>query len=190
MPGMARGSLTLGIDSATPFLSLALWSPEAGLLASRHEEVGRGHTARILVEIEHLFQQCARRPGELQAIVVGIGPGSYTGLRVGVATAKGLSRALSIPLWGCDTLAAIAFTALQEGETGAAVLDARRGNVYAGIYRKKGVELATISDPRKLPRSTLIAERSDLRIIERRAPDAGYIASSASRRLSPRPLYL
>lgn len=173
----------LGIDSATRYLSLALWNDERGLLAEYREDLGREHAARIVPELARLFDRARLPPGGVSAIGVGVGPGSYTGVRVGVATAKGLARAWGVPLGGASTLAAIALTALLPGETGVAALDARRGNVYAAIYRRPedptDLRFEVLEAPAKVPRSWLQARGAELRVVEDAAPDASLTAAMA-----------
>ncbi|MCY4353703.1 MAG: tRNA (adenosine(37)-N6)-threonylcarbamoyltransferase complex dimerization subunit type 1 TsaB [Truepera sp.] len=183
-------TIYLGLDSATEYLSLALWSPDTGILTYRSPHLGRTHTHRIVPELEALFHEAGCVPRNLSGIGVGIGPGSYTGLRVGLATAKGLARGLNIPLAGCDTLEALAASDLAEGETVYATLDARRGNVYVGIYRLENGVVATLRSPKKIAKDGLKTSASSLRIIEARAPNAGHIARRARAGRTAEALYL
>ena len=180
----------LGIDTSTPYLCLALWSPESGLLAETIDPVGREHAVRFVSALEELLKRAGRRREDLRAIAVGNGPGSYTGLRVGGAAAKGLARALGVPLAGCDTLAAIAYGALADGEEGMVALDARRGNAYLGRYRRAGQEMVLLEAPHKAPLAAARAAHPGLRFIEEGAPDPGYIARRAASGDPYRPLYL
>lgn len=182
--------LVLGVDSATPFLSLALWSPTVGVVAELREQLGREHARRIVPALEELFASGGRHRHEVTAVACGIGPGSYTGLRIGLATAAGLSRALGVPLAGCDTLAAMAFGSLEPAETGIALLDARRGNVYTGVYRRDGDDLRILRPPAKLPRAALPELHPGARQIEGVAPDPGFIARSARAAAPAKALYL
>lgn len=182
--------LFLGIDSATAWLALALWSPGTGLLSERRELLGRDHAGRIVGELAELFEEAGRTPAELSAIACGIGPGSYTGVRIGLATAAGLARAVGVPLSGCDTLAALAAAELAAGETGIALLDARRDRVYAGIYRREGSELITLSAAKKLSRAALADLRPEARRIEGVCPDPAYVARSAGSGVAAAAVYL
>ncbi len=172
----------LGIDTATPFLALALWSPERGTLARFEERVERDHAKRLLGELERLLEKAGVNKRQLTGVGVGLGPGSYTGLRVGVAAAQGLARGLGVPLGGGSTLAAVAAGKLQADETGVFALDARRGNVYGGVFSKQGESkqgenVKPLSAERKWTRAVLRASYPDLPYREDAVPDASYLAS-------------
>ncbi len=186
---MCAPPLFLGIDCATPVLAISLWSPKTGVLASSHDLVGREHARKILPTLADLFSRAHKEPAMLHAIGVGVGPGSYTGLRIAIATAKGLARGLGLPITGCDTLAAIAFGYLEDGEMGIATLDARRGNVYAGIYQKIGDEITTVEATIKSDKRTLQNRYPMLSLIEG-TPYAEHIARQAGSRGSLSPRYL
>ena len=180
----------LGIDTATTFLSLALWSPNNGKLAYRSPNVGRCHTNMIMVELERLFTDIELEVTALTGIGVGIGPGSYTGLRVGIATAQGIARGLNIPLAGCDSLEALAASELKDDGKAFAVIDAHRGNIYTGLYeRAKGV-IKTLRQPTKISRKEFARARTKYPIIDSQPPDASYIASRVRKGLPVEPLYL
>lgn len=187
MLGSRLVKVYLGIDTSTPFLSLALCSAN-DVLATFQENLGRDHAKRLVSELEHLFQKANIQKSDLAGIGVGIGPGSYTGLRVGVAAAKGLSRALGTSLSGVDSLAASAYACLRGGETGYITLDARRGNVYAGLYQKSKNEILTLKTPEKLEFSSL---EQTYPFFKDQPPSAVYIAQQAKfAHHSPKALYL
>ena len=169
----------LGIDTATPYLTLALWSSERGTLAAFSEEVGRDHAKRVLPELETLFDRASVPKTDLTGIGVGLGPGSYTGLRVGIATAGGLARGLNVAVGGCSTLEAIAFGQLQAGERGIIALDARRGNVYAGVFERQEESIETLETISKRNRDEVQAAHPGLRLLEDKPPDAVYLARTA-----------
>ena len=124
--------MILALDTATPFLVLGLLGE--GVELERAEEVGRGHAERLAGAVSELFEE-AGRPLEADEVVVGVGPGSYTGLRVGASYALGLGRALGARVTGVSTLEGVA--AQQDGLI-AASLDARKGQVYGGIFQVEG----------------------------------------------------
>lgn len=137
----------LGIDTATPFLALALCS-EAGSQISYERQLGREHGSHIMAALAQLFADMDAQPADVKSIGVGLGPGSYTGVRVGVATALGLARGWGCPVVGTSTLAALAARYVEQHPIThqvTAVLDARRGNVYAATFTVHQVILT--SDP-------------------------------------------
>ncbi len=175
----AKAQVYLGIDSASSYLALALWSQD-GILAEFCESVGRDHAKRIITELDTLLNRSGIKRRELKGIGVGIGPGSYTGLRVGVATAKGLAKGLSIPVQGGSSLAAIAARQLSEAQPrGVITLDARRGNVYAGVFFQRGNMVKPETEVMKLPKEVLQERYPALPFFEDAAPDAGYLARQA-----------
>lgn len=132
--------LLFAFDTGTRVLSAALADVESRtILASEEARPERGQHSLILPRV--LLELCARAgqdPGALGAVAVGVGPGSFTGLRVGMATAKGIALARRIPLLGASSLSAMAAQAAPLAPVGALLvptLDARRGQVYAGFYR-------------------------------------------------------
>jgi tRNA threonylcarbamoyladenosine biosynthesis protein TsaB len=132
----------LGLDTATSTAGIAIVDGDRALAEGRHDSRGRG--ADLLVAIDELCARAGVAPTELDAVAIGAGPGSFTGLRIGMATAKGIAFAAGRPLWAVSSLAALAADAAQElaDATICAVLDARRGEVFAGVYRR-GVALGT-----------------------------------------------
>jgi tRNA threonylcarbamoyladenosine biosynthesis protein TsaB len=133
----------LGIDTATATAGIAIVDQDGRVLAeARHATAGRG--ADLLVAIDQVCRDAAVAPAELHAVAIGAGPGSFTGLRIGMATAKGIAFAAHRPLWAVSSLAALAADAAEElgaplpvhaGGVICAALDARRGELYAGCYR-------------------------------------------------------
>lgn len=140
----------LGFDTATLTPSVALVQDGVVLAAARG--TGSGRNADLLVTIDDVCKRATVAPASIDAVAVGAGPGSFTGLRIGMATAKGIAFAAQRPLWAVSSLAALAWDAMQPGVV-VAVLDARRGEVFAGGYRD-GVALA---DERVLPPADIAA---------------------------------
>ena len=132
----------LGLDSSTLTAGIAIVDGDRVLADARHDQSGR--TADLLVTLDDVCKRAGIAPMELDAIAVGAGPGSFTGLRIGMATAKGIAFAAHKPLWAVSSLAALA----HDGRTHlaneqlfpyldgvvVAVLDARRNEVFAGCY--------------------------------------------------------
>ncbi len=127
--------LRLALDGATEFLSVALADGE-NLLASATARRARGAEEFLADAAGFLLRQAGAGPGELGEIVVTTGPGSFTGVRVTMAAALGLAQGRALPLKGLDTLRAVALACPAGGGRIAAVLDARRHEVYGAILRK------------------------------------------------------
>jgi len=129
-------SLILNIETATSVCSVALGT-EGQLLGCREIVDGRSHATHLTIIIEELLAECDRKLEAIDAIAVSKGPGSYTGLRIGTSTAKGLCYALDKPLIAIDTLQSMANAAVNDRETPALLcpmLDARRMEVYCAMY--------------------------------------------------------
>jgi len=132
----------LGLDTATLSAGIAIVDDTRVLAETRHDSSRR--SADLLVAVDDVCRRASVAPTELDAIAIGAGPGSFTGLRIGMATAKGIAFAAGRPLWAVSSLAALAHDGVQlvdadralEPPTIVAVLDARRGEVYAGCFRQ------------------------------------------------------
>jgi tRNA threonylcarbamoyladenosine biosynthesis protein TsaB len=147
-------SLLLAIESATAWLSVALLEDER-LIGLQEGEGERAHAVALLPAIDALLAEAGVTLERVGALVVSAGPGSFTSLRIGLATAKGIAFERPLATLGVSTLEAMALGAL-EGEPGpggeddevVALLDARRGEWYAGGWR-------AAAEPKGLPRPTL-----------------------------------
>lgn len=134
----------LHLETSTKVCSVAL-SKDGELCALKEvEEDGYAHGEQLTFFIEEVLKQAGIRANELAAVSVASGPGSYTGLRIGVATAKGLCYALSIPLIASDSLTVLA-SQVNASMNKCAVIDARRMEVYNCIYDANGLPLKEIS---------------------------------------------
>jgi len=122
----------LCIESATAVASVGVAGP-AGVLASRWLREKGAHAEQMYAAIERVLAEAGCGLRELAAIAVGLGPGSFIGVRIAVATAKGLALGAGLPLIGVSSLAALALSAGRSGRIAVAV-DAKKGQVYAGIY--------------------------------------------------------
>ena len=124
--------LILSIETATKVCSVALHEDEE-MLGSQELHVDRSHSEYLAVMIKDLFRYTGKETKDLSAIAVSKGPGSYTGLRIGVSTAKGLCFGLDIPLISVNSLLAMAYDVNQYNLNGydlCPMLDARRMEVY------------------------------------------------------------
>jgi tRNA threonylcarbamoyladenosine biosynthesis protein TsaB len=128
----------LGLDTATAATAVALRLGD-GSTAERRDDpppgAHPGHATRLLAMARELLADAGLAWQQLDRIAVGVGPGTFTGLRVGIATARGLAQSLSAELVGVGSLGALALPALAGRATVLAVIDARRGEVFAAAYR-------------------------------------------------------
>jgi tRNA threonylcarbamoyladenosine biosynthesis protein TsaB len=104
-------------------------------------DVGVTHSERLVAAVDRVLTDARWTASDLEGLAVAIGPGSFTGLRIGISTVKGLSFALSIPIAAVPTLDAMAATLPFSALPVCPVVDARKGEVYACLYRWNGLEM-------------------------------------------------
>ena len=131
--------MLLAIDTSTHYASLALADGDA-LLAELNWRVGQRHGSELLERARWLVREQGAAMSDLTGIAVALGPGSFNGVRVAVATAKTLAFALGVPLYGVPTLDVIAWGARLATLPVWALLDAGRGEVYAARYEAASVQ--------------------------------------------------
>ena len=141
--------LILHIETSTNICSIAV-SENGQCLFSKSDSEGMNHAALLSVFIAEAMEFLKSTSKKPDAVAVSSGPGSYTGLRIGVSTAKGLCYGLDIPLIAVSTLEVLTANALQITETTAnslfcPMIDARRMEVYAAIYNQEGIIQREIS---------------------------------------------
>lgn len=124
----------LAFDTSNKSLSVAVLEDQT-LLADLTLNIKKNHSISLMPAIDFLVSQLQLKPGDLDRIVVAQGPGSYTGLRVAVATAKMLAYSLKIDLVGVSSLYALATGFEESNHLVIPLIDARRQNVYAGVYK-------------------------------------------------------
>jgi tRNA threonylcarbamoyladenosine biosynthesis protein TsaB len=138
--------MILCLETATTICSVALCDREQVIMA-RESDKDKSHASSLTILIGEVLNKAAIRASDLDAVAVSKGPGSYTGLRIGVSTAKGISFASSVPLIGIDTTISMfyGFTglirekySLNPGDLFCPVLDARRMEVYYSVINYEG----------------------------------------------------
>lgn len=139
----------LGLDTATLVSSVALASGDT-LLAELTLQTKKTHSERLMPHIEEIIKLAEIDKSAIEAVAVSIGPGSFTGLRIGLGTAKALAYALNIPLVGVPTLAAMAYSCPVPGAMLAPTLDAQKGNLYVALYTWRDNELNELMAPKVL----------------------------------------
>jgi tRNA threonylcarbamoyladenosine biosynthesis protein TsaB len=126
--------MLLALDTATRLISIALHDGQA-VAAEATWQAGAYHTVELAPQVALLLRRAGVEPGQLRGVAVAIGPGSYTGLRIGLGFAKGLSLANALPLLGVPTLDILMRAQPPRAEQALALLQAGRGRVSAGLYR-------------------------------------------------------
>lgn len=139
--------LILGLETATPLGSLALIENEQ-IIIERYLLQKGNHAEELLPALDQMLKANGLNISQLEAIAVSKGPGSFTGLRIGVSFAKGLAFSLKIPLLGVPTLDALAWNLVDSDLDGliCPLLDARKKQVYAALYEHQGHNLKLITD--------------------------------------------
>ena len=127
--------LILGIETATIQVGCAIGGHE-GVLASFHAAKGRRHVETLVPAIEFMCRQTQVDLSEISAIAVDVGPGLFSGLRVGVSAAKALAQALRIPTVGISSLDLLAFPVRHTARLIVPAIDARRGELFYAFYRQ------------------------------------------------------
>ncbi|HEU4480742.1 MAG TPA: tRNA (adenosine(37)-N6)-threonylcarbamoyltransferase complex dimerization subunit type 1 TsaB [Actinomycetota bacterium] len=139
--------LILGIETSTPQASVALGS-EQGVVASALVSRGASYNEFLLPAIDFCLEQAGIGYRNLGGIAVSLGPGLFTGMRVGVATGKALAQTLSLPIVGLPSLDILAYELRYSQKTICAALDARRSEVFSAFYRSSPGGIQRMTDYR------------------------------------------
>lgn len=207
----------LAIDTALGACATALLNTNSGIRAAETVQLERGHAEALLPQIARVMDKAEMEFSSLDRIAVTVGPGSFTGLRVGLAAARGIALAAAKPVVGLSTLSALAAPHFASGNPGVviALIDARHHQVYMQVFGGEGHTLvgpkvATLSEARQQIRTTpatLVGsgaalvfavlppeERAAVTVDARAAPDVEWVARlgavSEIGRIPPKPLYL
>jgi tRNA threonylcarbamoyladenosine biosynthesis protein TsaB len=207
----------LAIDTALGACAAAVLDSDRGaMLASESESMVRGHAEALMPLIARVMDAGRCEFSELDRIAVTVGPGSFTGLRVGISAARGIALATSKPSIGLSTLSALAapHVAARSGDTIIAAIDARNENVYFQIFAPNGTTIITPrldrvrAAVRVVPVGPTIITGSAAELVAahwpsgspaphvdpRAAPDIGWVArlgaAAVDEGTPPKPLYL
>jgi tRNA threonylcarbamoyladenosine biosynthesis protein TsaB len=149
--------IILGIETATMTGGVALLN-EKRLISEYTLNVRTTHTARLMPVIDQILRDSSIDKSEIDGIAISTGPGSFTGLRIGLATAKGLALGLSIPLLGVPTLDALARNVPFAAYQICTILDAKKKEVYASLFRYEDDALVRKMPYQVTPPSDLMAQ--------------------------------
>ena len=137
--------LILAFETSAKAGSVALLQ-DGKLLAESYQNTGLTHSQTLLLMAEQVLKNCNIAPEEVEAVAVAAGPGSFTGVRIGVAAAKGFAWAREIPCYGVSTLEAMARQTGEQNGIVLPVMDARRSQVYTALFRMEGGKLTRMMD--------------------------------------------
>ena len=154
--------LTLAFETSAKAASVAL-TENGKLLGESYQNTGLTHSQTLMVMAEDLLKQCGKTMKDVTAVAVAEGPGSFTGVRIGVAAAKGLSWGGGLPCYGVSTLEAMAVSlGIYEGHI-CACMDARRSQVYNGLFLVSGGRVERLTEDRAISLADL---KTDLEHID------------------------
>ncbi|MGF2614284.1 tRNA (adenosine(37)-N6)-threonylcarbamoyltransferase complex dimerization subunit type 1 TsaB [Rossellomorea vietnamensis] len=140
----------LGIDTSNYQLGIAL-TDENEVIGEFMTNIKKNHSLRAMPAVEMLMKECGIAPADLDKIVVANGPGSYTGVRIGVTIAKTLAWSLDIPVVGVSSLAVLASSGRYFEGLISPLFDARRGQLYTGLYKFNEGKLECLIEDANLP---------------------------------------
>jgi len=152
--------LVLAIETSTPCVGCALW--DGAPLASFSLVAGPHHGEVLLPAIDGLCRKAGLSAADVEAVAVDRGPGLFTGLRVGLAAAAAIAMARDIPTTGVTSLDVLAYRHRYRTGTVAAMVDARRGEVYWALYRSDGAVVEPLLGPAVATPADVAAQLSDL----------------------------
>lgn len=148
--------IVLGIDTSTPQVSVALGTEQGTI--GRIQLHGQARQESVTPALDRLLGWTGLSLDRVGGVAVGVGPGLFTGLRVGVQTAKTLAQTLGVPIVAIGSLDALATTQRHTGRVVAAVIDGRRGEVFSALYRPVPGGVLRLADPVVQPPDHLSAE--------------------------------
>lgn len=139
--------IILAVHSTSAQLGVAVTSGDS-VLAESVLPPGREHLENLALMINDVTARARVGLKNVDGFGVAIGPGSFSGIRIGLATVKGMALALKKPVAGISSLEILAWEPLHEGESGASLIDARRREIYVGMYKKSAGSLTQLNIPR------------------------------------------
>ncbi len=135
----------LGIDTSSKFLSIAL-TEDSNIIVEHSLLLDRRHSSLLVPEISKILKKKNLSIDDIDAFIVGLGPGSFTGLRIGVSTIKGFGITTKKPCIGVSSIDALALNANGNESTIVPIIDAKRQNLYSAIYKKEKYQTVKKTD--------------------------------------------
>ena len=157
----------LAIDSSGLVASAAIWEGASAavtgsILATASTDYKKTHSQTLLPMIDRICRETDSKPGSFDAVAVSAGPGSFTGLRIGSATAKAIAMAADIPIVEVPTLEGLAFNLWGTDKAVCPMMDARRNQVYSGLYGFEGDTLVTYRNQEALALEDMLSFINDI----------------------------
>ena len=153
--------MILAFETSAKAASVALLE-KGKLLGESYQNTGLTHSQTLLQMAEDMLKTCGKTPADVTAVAVASGPGSFTGVRIGVAAAKGLAWGAQLPCYGVSTLEAMAVSlGIYEGYV-CACMDARRSQVYNAVFRVCQGSISRVSEDRAISLAELGEELKNL----------------------------
>ena len=149
--------LLLAFETSAKAASVALFDGSK-LLGESYQNTGLTHSQTLLVMAQDLLNQCGKKPADVQAVAVAEGPGSFTGVRIGVAAAKGFAWGKELPCYGVSTLESMALGLGAYDGIICPVMDARRSQVYNALFDASHSSVSRITPDRAISLEDLGAE--------------------------------
>ncbi len=147
----------LGIDTSSEFLNIAL-GEDGDVIKEESYLLDRKHASQLVPKVMGLLKKSRVSINKIDAFVIGLGRGSFTGLRIGVSAIKGFGIATGKPCVGVASIDSIACNAREDDKDIVPIIDAKRGQVYSAIYRRKGDLVVRLSDYMMLSIDKLMAK--------------------------------
>ena len=166
--------LILGIDTSTSILDVAIFDESGEVLASEISDNERTHSERVMLAVDSVMAKAKLKLADIDVFACCTGSGSYTGVRIGVATAKGLALATGKEVKGISSFMLMSHKAVRSEKLGVSIfipiIDARRGAVFAAAYKLSTVnsQLSTVMEPQRIDLEELKARFAgqDYQLIE------------------------
>ena len=172
----------LSFDTSSDILSVAVFDKDRQL-AFVEQSADTSHAEKLIPAIQKALKSSRLKLEKINFIGVGLGPGSFTGLRIGVTTAKILAYALKIKLIGVSSLEAVARSMERDGSF-AVIQDARRSQVYAAVYERKNKRWKTRQKPALFMRECFLKSlKPDVAVLDSMHPTASAIAAVSRERI-------
>lgn len=147
----------LALETSAKAVSAAV-TEDGRVLAAGYQDTGLTHSRTLMPIVEHILKNAEIAPADIGAVAVAVGPGSFTGIRIGVAAAKGLAFSLDKPAAGVSTLAAMARNVSFAGGLVVCAMDARRSQIYNALFESRDGALTRLTPDRAIGLAELAEE--------------------------------